>query len=69
MKYQASLIVYGKLVDDGSSDFFDTREEAEEAGQDLVDEYDPEHVKRHADCERDYRVDEFTDEDAAELQK
>lgn len=58
MKYQASLIVHGKLVDDGCSAIFETREKAEVAGQELVDTYDPEHVKRHAECWRDYRIDE-----------
>lgn len=67
MKYQASLIVHGKTVDNAASEFFDTKEEAEAAGRELVATYDPEHVKRHKDCWRDYRVDEFTDEEAAEL--
>lgn len=68
MKFQASLIVHGRAVDDAVSGFLDTKEAAELAGQELVDSYDPEHVKRHGDdCWRDYRIDEHSDAEAAEL--
>lgn len=56
--FQAHLLRNGCDVDNGDSACFDTREEAEEAGAELVDCADPAYSRRNPDA-HEYYVREY----------
>lgn len=64
--FQASVLRYGKLVDDGSGDCWTERGEAESEGDWLASDYDPEWQKRYPDAisfvVRCYEVSDVSDD-------